>query len=116
MGVELVVLCDVPAEILFGLLSPAAEARASAAALVTDQRWEGSERLLLARVLVRTCLAETDVVAREAELHALSWLSEFEFLPSQELRELIDSNPLDPEGHLEYLKEGLDVADGSGAT
>jgi hypothetical protein len=97
-------------ELLGRLAAGSADARSMAADSVTDwtQAFDGSEAAIVARVLLWLALAETDGTAKEAQLHALAELAEWDLVPRDALQDVDQLTRAELHGssieHFDYLK------------
>jgi len=77
-------------ELLGRLVANSAGARGIAADSVTDwtKAYDSSEAAIVARVLMWLALVESDDSAKEAQLHALAELAEWDLVPNEVLRDV----------------------------
>jgi hypothetical protein len=97
-------------DLLARLAAKSADDRSIAADSVTDwtQAFDGSEAAVVARVLLWLALVESDDTAKEAELHALAELAEWDLVPHDVLRDVDQLTYADLRGssieYFDYLK------------
>jgi hypothetical protein len=97
-------------ELLGRLVAGSADCRGTAADTVSDwtRTFDGTEAAIISRVLLWLALVETDDTAREAQLHALAELAEFDLAPDEVLRDVGQLSRAELHGssieHFDYLR------------
>ena len=77
-------------ELIGRLVTNSADARSTAADSVTDwtKSYDSPEAAIVARVLIWLALVESDDSAKEAQLHALAELAEWDLVPNDALQDI----------------------------